>query len=206
MKISFGSNYTIQQKKRTPERALTQLYSLESKGVDIKQEYTPYDEVAKTGVFSTYHVSSPDDMDKAIETILISNGIDFHKTSIKESLEIDNIKSRIQLGYWEKNTHSLVEIDVEKFNELFKKDGNSYIEPEGGNGIGKRYTGVKEYLKTGRPIDASLVYVNDFCVMPRASISDGRHRFAVFRDMGIKKLPVAMDEESIKNAKKFGLI
>ena len=57
MKISFGSNYTIQQKKGTPELALTQLYSLESKGVNIKHEYTPYDEVVKTGVFSTYHVS-----------------------------------------------------------------------------------------------------------------------------------------------------
>ena len=35
---------------------------------------------------------------------------------------------------------------------------------------------------------------------------DGRHRFTVFKDLGARLIPVAMDKESIKNAKRFDII
>ena len=93
-----------------------------------------------------------------------------------------------------------------KLTELFKKDGISYIEPKGGNGIGNRYSRVIEYLKTGQPIDATLVYLNKRYDGLSASIGDGRHRFAVLRDMGMKKIPVALHNESIELAREYGLI
>lgn len=206
MKISFGSNYLINQGKEFPYKVIDNLYCLERQGVAISQEFTPFKEACETGIFSTIRVSSPDEIDETIETILLSNGIDFHKTSKEFALKPENIISRIQVDPYFNHSHSLVEIDVEKFDKLFKEDKLSYIEPQGTNGIGERYNNFVDYLKTNKPINASRVYVNVLDEEICAAIGDGRHRFAVLRDMGIKKLPVAMDETSIKNAKKFGLI
>lgn len=206
MNISFGSSYTINKTRQTPPTLIDKLYNLENKGGSVLVKYTSSEHYAKTGVSAIYSVNTPDDMDMAIEALLISNGIDFHKTTTEDSLDLENIKSRIELGYWEQNTHTLVEIDTEKLNELFKKDGIAYIEPQGGNGIGKRYAGVIEYLKTGRPIEATTVFLNKRYDGLSASIGDGRHRFAVLRDMGMKKIPVALHNESLELAKEYGLI
>jgi hypothetical protein len=45
-------------------------------------------------------------------------------------------------------------------------------------------------------------------VRPNGSVvfGDGRHRFAYLRDIGLKKIPMSLDKESVRNAKKHGYI
>ena len=71
------------------------------------------------------------------------------------------------------------------------------------NAIKNRYKGVEEFLKTAPSMIASEAYVK-----PNGSVvfGDGRHRFAYLRDQGLDKIPISMDKESIKNAKKYGYI
>lgn len=97
----------------------------------------------------------------------------------------------------------LVNIDVKKFDELWSKDASFYIGKGGSGQIKDRYQRFGEFLKTiNQPVHASTASVSDYGV----SFYNGRHRFAWFRDHGYKTIPVAMDLDSIKSAKKLGLL
>lgn len=97
----------------------------------------------------------------------------------------------------------IVNIDVKKFDKSWSQDRGVYIGPNGQGSIGDRSAGVMEYYETDKPIDASEV---DILPNGRVAFIDGRHRFAVLRDMGAEVIPMAMDDESVKNAKKHRLI
>jgi hypothetical protein len=104
----------------------------------------------------------------------------------------------------EKQGHTLHYVDVDKFENEFKKDETGYIGKGGTeNAIGKRYQGVEEFLKTAPSMRASEVHVR-----PNGSIvfGDGRHRFAFLRDQGLKEIPISFDKESVIQAKKHGYI
>ncbi len=205
--VSFGSNYRLDAGKNFPDDIIDKLYKYERKGAEITTEFVPFKEAMQTGIYERINVSAPDKYDGEIETLLLSKGIDFHKQTKKEALDLENIKSRIQLSRLsEMQGCHLVEIDTQKLDELFKKDGMSYIEPNGKNGIGNRYQNVGEYLKTGQNIDATQVVLNEYDGDLTASILDGRHRFAYLRDLGMEKIPVAIDKDSFKTAQKYGLI
>jgi hypothetical protein len=97
----------------------------------------------------------------------------------------------------------LVNIDVEKFDPAWARDKGLYIGPNGQGAIEGRAVSVMEYYETGKPIDASEVDVErDGSVV----FIDGRHRYAVLRDMGAKTIPMAMTSESARNAKKAGFV
>ena len=207
--VSFGSNYKFNIGKNFPYEVQEKLglYEIKGSGVKVYEEFTPFQEAVKTGVFASMIVSAPDKYDGEIETLLLSRGIDFHKQTFKEALSLDNIKNRIQVSeddkYW---GYQLVEIDTDILNQLFIEDGNSYIEPSGTNGIGDRYIGVEKYLKTGQKIDATRVHFSEEDGKLTAKIGDGRHRFAYMRDLGMKSIPVAIDKKSYEIAVKHGLV
>jgi hypothetical protein len=97
----------------------------------------------------------------------------------------------------------LVNVDVEKFDPVWARDKGMYIGPNGQGAIEGRAVKVMEYYETGKPIDASEVDVeSDGSV----AFIDGRHRYAVLRDMGAKTIPMAMTAESAMNAKKAGFV
>ena len=205
--ISFGSNYKINVGNNFPNEALDKIYNYEFKGGKIYSQFTDIEEAQKTHIYEKMNVCIPDEHDIDFETYLISKGINFKKETTKEAMDIENIKGRIELSKQQKaRNYVLVEIDTNKFNELFKQNGISYISPNGTNGIGNRYKKFEEYLKTGQPITATDVNVNVFNGKLSTSINDGRHRFAYLRDMGMNKIPIAMSKESYQNAKEFGLI
>ncbi|MBQ4646545.1 MAG: hypothetical protein IJB79_04275 [Candidatus Gastranaerophilales bacterium] len=204
MNISFGSNYLINQGRNFPYEAIDQIENIED--IKLTQEFCPFDEACKTGIFSKITLSSPDDYDNEIERILISNNINFLKTSIKDALNLKNITSRMILDPDFSDRYELVLMNTEDLNELFKMDDTSYIEPFGVNGLERRYEGFCDYLRTGKKIYAPMVVINNFNGELSASISDGRHRFAVLRDMGIKQMPVAIPKYSIDIAKRYGLL
>lgn len=205
--ISFGSNYRFGIGSDYPGAVMNKLACYQRDGAVIATEFLPLHESMQTGIYENVLISAPDKFDGEIETLLLSNGIDFHKQTKEEALDLENIKNRIQLSDLDKIRDAyLIELDVKKLNELFKQDDISYIEPNGTNGIGSRYKDVGEYLKTGQNIDAVRVILNERSGNLAACIADGRHRFAYLRDMGMKTMPVCLDKDSFKLAAKHGLV
>jgi hypothetical protein len=79
-----------------------------------------------------------------------------------------------------------------------------YLGPGGGkNQIEDRYPQAMEHLATDKPVNAPEVTVKDD---GSADFIDGRHTFAAMRDSGHTHVPVALDQESTKNAKQTGLV
>lgn len=207
--VSFGSNYKFNIGKNFPYEVQNTLgiYEIKGTGVQMREEYTPFEEAVKTGVFASMTVTSPDEYDAEIEALLLSRGIDFHKQTFEEALDLENIKNRIQLSDDDKYFgYKLVELDTDLLNKLFIEDECSYIEPNGTNGLGQRYQNVGEYLKTGQKINATQVHFSERDGKLTAGISDGRHRFAYMRDLGMKSIPVALDKKSYEVAVEYGLV
>lgn len=103
----------------------------------------------------------------------------------------------------ERSGYSLVDVNVDAFEENFAKDKNFYVGPEGEGGIGKRYAIFTEFAKTAPSIEAPSVGVDE---NGRVMFDNGRHRYAYFRDRGLKTIPMSMSPESLANAKKFGYV
>lgn len=205
--ISFTSNFRFNVGRNFPYNAVDRIYSYEFKKGTVREYYPTFEEASKTGVFQKLTLTVPDEFDREIESYCSQKGIDYKKQTFDEAMDLENIKKRIQIDrYSDKSKNHLVELDVKTLDDLFKKDAISYIEPNGVNGIGNRYKKVGEYLKTGENIDATIVHFEDFCGQLRARISDGRHRFAYLRDLGMQKIMVQLDDESLQLAKKFKLI
>jgi hypothetical protein len=102
-----------------------------------------------------------------------------------------------------KSGGELVNVNPSAFDEAYSKTGWQYVGEKGKDGISGRYEKFENFLKDAKSIEASNVSVNkDGGIV----FGDGRHRYAVLRDMGLDELPIVMDKESIKNAKKFGYL
>jgi len=102
-----------------------------------------------------------------------------------------------------KSGGQLVNVNPSAFDEAFSKTGWQYVGEKGKQGISGRHEKFENFLKDAKSIEASNVSVNkDGGIV----FGDGRHRYAVLRDMGLDELPIVMDKESIKNAKKFGYL
>jgi hypothetical protein len=86
----------------------------------------------------------------------------------------------------------LVNLDVQLADEAFKRDTGFYIGKED-KGIGIRKEKVMELIKSGElkyAPEASIYLTNDG--KPRLSFGDGRHRFAVLRDLGVKSINMSI--------------
>jgi len=119
-------------------------------------------------------------------------------------LDLDNILKNMTLPPGEKN-YVIKWVKANPFDKAWSKDRDFYVGPGGsGASIGSRYKRFISFLAnyTGK-IETPIVYVDDD---GKVSFSNGRHRFAVLRDLGAEKIPVGLYVPSIKNAKKFGYI
>lgn len=128
----------------------------------------------------------------------------------------DTIIKKIEKSRFDSD-RKLVKVNVKAFDKAWSKDRDFYV-GKGGTGasIGDRYQRFQDILKMseeerkrwlgespkGNIIASSVGVSEDGSVY----FDNGRHRFAVLRDMGYKEIPVAMTKESIKNAKKHGYI
>jgi hypothetical protein len=117
----------------------------------------------------------------------------------KERLAVGNLAVTIN-RIDEKDGLRLVNVDVAKFDALFKKSTEFYIGP---GGIGARYERVKQFMLDNGTFEASNASVRE-----NGSIvfGNGRHRYAALRDAANEVIPIAMDEESITNARNLGLL
>ena len=90
-----------------------------------------------------------------------------------------------------------VMVDVQKMDADWSKDPSSYIGQDGSGQIRDRINGFKKYLETGKPIGQSEVGLGPGGTV---AFTNGRHRFAVMRDMGMTEIPVSVNKGS---AQKF---
>jgi hypothetical protein len=112
----------------------------------------------------------------------------------------------------------LVAINLNKFDNAFKRNSSYYIGKGGSGSIKGRYErfelfviGGKEELAPGVVIDhrpATSIEASEVSVDKDGNVNfiNGRHRYAWLRDNNISNIQVAMDKESITNARKFNLI
>ena len=94
-------------------------------------------------------------------------------------------------------------LDIKKIEELFKKD-QGYI------GLGKEGKhGAREnmlsFLKTNQPIEMPILglSLDDYSAVKRVEFTNGRHRFAVLRDMGFKKIWAMISSFQLEEVKKL---
>ena len=99
--------------------------------------------------------------------------------------------------------YELVNVDVSKIDQNFKRDAGFYVGAKGEGGIKGRYDRFGEFQKTASSVEAPDVYVTKEGVV---KFGNGRHRFAFFRDNGASTIPVAMSPEVKANAQKFGYV
>ncbi|WP_027578487.1 phage tail length tape measure family protein [Bradyrhizobium sp. Ai1a-2] len=97
--------------------------------------------------------------------------------------------------------NKVVLVNIQKVNELWQKERDFFIEP-GNQG---KLPGALDFIKnfSGGQFSASTLGVLGG---GQVGFDDGRNRFAAMRDLGFSAAPVAMDQESIENAKRLGLI
>jgi hypothetical protein len=123
---------------------------------------------------------------------------------ISKTVTIDNREIPITMNKTdERSGYSLVDVNVDAFEENFAKDKDFYVGPEGEGGIGKRYAIFTEFAKTAPSIEAPSVGIDE---NGNVMFDNGRHRYAYFRDQGLKTIPMSMSPESLANAKKFGYV
>jgi len=145
---------------------------------------------------SNYHESIPYNRKELIENQI---------NKIEPTITVNDRNIPITLHPIEAKQGNKIEfVNTDKFENAFKKDETSYIGKNGTeNAIGKRYEGVANFLKNAKSMNASQADVKSNGTI---SFGDGRHRFSYLRDLGLDKIPISMDAESIKNAKKYGYI
>jgi len=207
MNISFQGTYKIlasENPKRTEDifKAADTIYE-KCHATDILTDYPQ--ENGKVDVIWTIPVD--DCMNKTVDEILTALGIKFTRKNHDELFDKGEIKKRIQLPeFLAEDKYSLVEVDTDKFNKAYKAHSFAYVGDYKNVAFKRRYEGVQEYIRTDRPIDASIVFVKDKGDYPEIDFQDGRHRYAYMRNIGMEKIPLAMDEASKKACEKFGLL
>lgn len=94
-------------------------------------------------------------------------------------------------------------VDTAKLENAWKDIDDEYIPPGGGgNEIGGRRANFKAFLAKGKPVESSRV---TFGPDGKLSFIDGRHRFSVLRDMGVKKVGLTVPKAQAKEfEKRFG--
>lgn len=102
-----------------------------------------------------------------------------------------------------KEGNQLVDVNTDIFDNAFKQTEWQYIGKNAEGGKVERLSGIQKFLETGKPMNASNVTVKDNGTIV---FGDGRHRYAYLRDMGLGKIPMSMDAESLQNARRFGYI
>lgn len=113
------------------------------------------------------------------------------KRSIEDELGVTFTRSYAAEG----RDEVTVIVDVARLDRTLSEDVGFHVGP-GGTGPSAKpgsYRGFREFLdkakSEGTPVEMPSLY---FDVDGKPSIGDGRHRFAVFRDMGVMYLPVTV--------------
>ena len=98
--------------------------------------------------------------------------------------------------YYQKEKPVLANVDMKLADEAFRRDHDFYISPDD-RGIGNRKERVLQTIE-----DGTLKYAPDVSIrmshhdVPVLSFGDGRHRFAVLRDLGVQSINMTFSKAS----------
>ncbi len=101
---------------------------------------------------------------------------------------------------------NLVKINIEKLDKILSIDPYFYIRPQQNISNLYNYHRAFEYLKTGNEINAPILLLFEEDNKINAGFLDGRHRYSVMRDLGMKQIKLAMNNDTLAIAKKYGLL
>ena len=129
--------------------------------------------------------------------------------SINDLSGVDINKFIAKMDVDEKSASSggeLVEVDVAKMDKILKDTDGSYVDNNGKGGSPDKYQNALKFFSKDpeeiKFVEAPVIVVDK----DSAYIVEGRHRFAVMRALGAKRLKITMNEESIKNSKELGIV
>lgn len=207
---SFKSLYTVKAQEN-PDKIddildLENIYPFQGSSIYAETEFPEENYSYK---YATTRIIGADSVaDDEIETMLANKGIKFTRTSFYKLLDSpESVKERIIIDPDDKRRgFELVEVDRYAFDMNYEDYGAMYIGRGDNITQPERMARFEEYLKTGKKIHAPNVHITDEGGHPRIIFGDGRHRYAYMRDMRMKGIPLAMNEESIKVARKYGLL
>lgn len=125
-----------------------------------------------------------------------------------------NVPHLIQSNLDRMSGYKVVIVDVAKFDQAWSQNSSQYL-PPGGKGDNyipipnrerpgyNRYDRVGEevpkFKQDGRGFNMSSVALRDKSPV----FVDGRHRFAYFRDQGVKQLPISVPKHDAAKMKKL---
>lgn len=211
MKINFAaqpftSNFKYLNKTSQPDIYPDLLKIIGSDLNYFEQDSLDWEMMAK-GIMSQAFLTVDDSYDSQIEALLKSRGIEFRKTSVKETLNKDNIALRIALTPFDESLgRKLALLNTDKLEECFQRSDFYIDKEELHNPLFGRCKKVFDFLKLNCQIHASSIVLKEKDDSLCAEFIDGRHRFCAMRDLGMEKIPVALSDESIQLAQKWGLL
>ncbi len=154
------------------------------------------------------HLTVPDTNDAKIKKFLDKKNIPYFYFSQYSRLDKDEIYQRLIRGYENSGyNYELTEVDTKALDN-YLKDKPGYIGYKSQGDPEKiKYDRAVRFLHTNHDIIPSkLVTGKDFKGNTFLRIDDGRHRFAVLRDIGMKKIPVMMSYDALEFAKEERII
>ncbi|MBY0449460.1 MAG: hypothetical protein K2X01_02390 [Cyanobacteria bacterium] len=113
--------------------------------------------------------------------------------------------------------YQLVNVRTDVFDRAFDRTPDQYVGPGGTErAIGNRYQKALQFMRDAlknphQKIHAPLVVLSEDKdargkTLPVISFHDGRHRYAVLRDIGMPIIAVGMHQDEIPLAKKYGFL
>ena len=198
--ISFKGTFCIEQKDMNNRKFSKILSQREKLGISF--EPSSYKNPDKL------YVQMPHESDFELMQLLKKLSVNYVRIDERDSLNPDDIVSRMIIcSTGNLNGKFLQKVDTKKLDTELRKNPEMYVGYNGANGSGLKYDRFKNFLKTNQEIRSPIVYLRK---LPSGEIEthiyDGRHRFAVLRDMGIKQIPVTIDKDSLELAKEIGLV
>ncbi len=153
-----------------------------------------------------FFIQTPDENSNSTFNFLTKLKIPFKSLQKSETLDYENIKSRMVLsGFADTTKMVLKPAKTNVLEQKFRESGSLYVGKNAQNGSKEKYDKIKLYLETGEPIIAPHIYFDTKDDKTTLHFHDGRHRFAVLRDLGMKEIPVAIDKSDIPTAEKICL-
>ena len=108
----------------------------------------------------------------------------------------------IHSSAYKAGTPALVGVNIEKFDPIYKKD--FFYLPD--NYHDSSCDDIMTFISSGENIESPYMHLSEKNGQLQISCIDGRHRYRVLKNMGMKIMPVTMSQNSKRLAQKYGLI
>ena len=146
------------------------------------------------------------DYDEKVAKLLEKYGVHYSYINVSDPIKKEEVYNRITLDdEYKQFGYQLVEINVQQLDKVLQQQ-KGYVGRRGMGGSKEKYDRFVRFLHTNHEIQPPRVALSKkFDGDIRIYIDDGRHRFAVLRDIGLETMPVVMSEESIRIGKEAGI-